>query len=436
MTKVVVVGAGAAGISAAFWLSRNGAEVEVLEADLEVGGRCRTVTKGDFRFDIGAGALPSTYGAVTRLIDALGVGPDVERRGAVIGTLWEGQVSRIDRRRPLTFLRAEHLPPRSKARLWRFGLELARMYRSINPTDMSSAARFDTQSVSQWCDAALDDVLRERFIACLCRALFLVEPEHTSVVDLFSAAKSLLVAGHLLTHPDGVGFFLERAASRLDVHLGVEVTDVRRDGRGVVVSGHGPDGPFSRSADGCVVALPAPAAARVVRDLDIAPFLEGLEHSSAIVVHLGLARAPEERSSMVLVPRALDPAMPVVGLGHNLGPGRAPPGSGVLAAFYMSAWSEAHWGSADDALVAETAARIERLLPGWFFGRPADVVASHVTRWRPALVATRPGTYRELAIAMARDRADDPIQLAGDWMAQSSVNAAVASGERAALRLS
>ncbi|MDT7663837.1 MAG: 1-hydroxy-2-isopentenylcarotenoid 3,4-desaturase, partial [Pseudonocardiales bacterium] len=50
--RVAVVGAGAAGISAAFWLRRAGAHVRVLEAGEQVGGRCRTVERDGFRFDI------------------------------------------------------------------------------------------------------------------------------------------------------------------------------------------------------------------------------------------------------------------------------------------------------------------------------------------------------------------------------------------------
>jgi oxygen-dependent protoporphyrinogen oxidase len=131
---------------------------------------------------------------------------------------------------------------------------------------------------------------------------------------------------------------------------------------------------------------------------------------------------------MVLVPRRTDPDLPVIGLGHNLAPGRAPSGGGVLTAFWMDEWSRAHWEDSDDAVVAETEGRIRRLLPSW----ELDVQASHVTRWQPALVASRPGIYQALAEVQQHTDPRDPIQLAGDWFAQSSVNASVASGEVAA----
>ena len=430
----MVVGGGAAGISAAFWLRRAGVDVRVLEASDAVGGRCRTVSQDGYRFDTGAGALPDTYDAVLRMVAALGIGHEVERRGAVIGTLADGRVHRIDRRRPQSFLGARHLSPGDKAQLWKFGVDLARMYRSINDDDLSTAARFDVETVREWSDRRrLPAELRERFVAALCRALFLVEPEQTSVIDLFGAAKALLVAGHLLTHRDGAGFFLARAAADLDVVLGARVSEVEHHGHGARITWEDSGGEHVDDVDACVVALPAPAVPGVVRGLDTTRrrYLEALNNSRAIVVHLGVRKAPDERSSMVLVPRDIEPALPVVGLGHNLAPGRAPVGGGVLVTFFMTGWSGERWDDHDDKIVGLTCDLLDRHLPGW-----ADTVeTSRVTRWDPALVASRPGTYRDLAAFHRACDPNDPIQLAGDYLARSSVNAAVRAGERAAHRL-
>ena len=415
-------------------MHRAGVDVLVLEASDAVGGRCRTVTQAGYRFDTGAGALPDTYDAVLRMVAALGIGHEVERRGAVIGTLADGRVHRIDRRRPQSFFGARQLSAGDKVQLWKFGVDLARMYRSINDDDLSTAARFDVETVREWSDRrGLPVDLRERFVAPLCRALFLVEPEQTSVVDLFGAAKALLVAGHLVTHRDGVGFFLDRAAAGLDVALGASARRVEHHGSGARVTWEDSGGEHVDDVDACVVALPAPAVPGVVTDLDTTRrrYLEALDHSRAIVVQFGVRQAPDERSSMVLVPRDIEPAVPVVGLGHNLAPGRAPVGGGVLTGFFMTDWSIERWDDDDDKIVGLARDLIDRHFPGW-----ADTVeTSLVTRWDPALVASRPGTYRDLAAFHRAADPNDPIQLAGDYLARSSVNAAVRAGERAAARL-
>src|SRR5215831_15591649 len=53
-TKVVIIGAGPAGLTAGYLLSKNDVDVLVLEADpVYVGGISRTVTYKGFHFDIG-----------------------------------------------------------------------------------------------------------------------------------------------------------------------------------------------------------------------------------------------------------------------------------------------------------------------------------------------------------------------------------------------
>ncbi len=51
--RVVIIGAGPAGLTAAHWLAARGARVTVLEGDSTVGGISRTVVYNGYRFDIG-----------------------------------------------------------------------------------------------------------------------------------------------------------------------------------------------------------------------------------------------------------------------------------------------------------------------------------------------------------------------------------------------
>ena len=57
MARVVVIGAGIAGLATATLLAREGHEVEILERSERVGGRAGTIDDGGFRFDTG----PSWY---------------------------------------------------------------------------------------------------------------------------------------------------------------------------------------------------------------------------------------------------------------------------------------------------------------------------------------------------------------------------------------
>lgn len=53
MSRVVVIGAGVAGLATAGLLARDGHEVLVLEKNAQVGGRAGSIERDGFRFDTG-----------------------------------------------------------------------------------------------------------------------------------------------------------------------------------------------------------------------------------------------------------------------------------------------------------------------------------------------------------------------------------------------
>src|SRR5918911_314148 len=65
--KTVVIGAGPAGLTAAYELAKAGAPVDVFEADNVVGGISRTVEREGWRFDIGGHRFFTKVGPVERL---------------------------------------------------------------------------------------------------------------------------------------------------------------------------------------------------------------------------------------------------------------------------------------------------------------------------------------------------------------------------------
>jgi protoporphyrinogen oxidase len=82
--KVVVLGAGPAGLSAAWKLSENGANVEVLEAQPHVGGLAHTIRDDGYLFDLGPHRFHTDNPAILAEIERLmGKLPDKPRRTRV-----------------------------------------------------------------------------------------------------------------------------------------------------------------------------------------------------------------------------------------------------------------------------------------------------------------------------------------------------------------
>ena len=88
--RVVVVGGGIAGLIAAWECARIGMAVTVLEASPIVGGAIRGATVGGIALDVGAESYATRGGHVRRLIDELGLGPDVVTPSG--GRAWLGGI--------------------------------------------------------------------------------------------------------------------------------------------------------------------------------------------------------------------------------------------------------------------------------------------------------------------------------------------------------
>ncbi len=108
---VVIIGAGPAGLTAAYQLSKEGVAATILEADQVVGGISRTVERDGWRFDIGGHRFFTKVGAVDDLWFEI-LGPDEflqrERMSHLLyrGKLYDYPLKPINALRNLGFIEA------------------------------------------------------------------------------------------------------------------------------------------------------------------------------------------------------------------------------------------------------------------------------------------------------------------------------------------
>ena len=101
--SVAVIGAGIAGLTAAFRLRRAGAEVRVLETSERCGGPMHSVRTGGRLFELGPTTVPSTAPHLGRLIDDLGLREEVQLSRPVAGRrlIWRrGRLHALPERPP------------------------------------------------------------------------------------------------------------------------------------------------------------------------------------------------------------------------------------------------------------------------------------------------------------------------------------------------
>jgi oxygen-dependent protoporphyrinogen oxidase len=249
MATHVVVGAGIAGLAAAFHLVEEGHDVVVLEASQRAGGRIRTVHQRGVVLEEGPQTLQAT-GPALRLIGRLGL----RRR-----VLWP---DRRARRRYILHDDALHALPTSMAGMWRSPpLSRAQVLRLLaeplaatDPRDGETLHQFASRRLG----VAVADLLLDAFVA----GVFAGDPRELEaasafprLVEMESGFGSLFAAallaerpdkpgwaeGTMLTFDQGMSVLVDGLVSRLGgrILFGERVERVETTAAGVVVHAGG-----------------------------------------------------------------------------------------------------------------------------------------------------------------------------------------------------
>ncbi|MFF3001987.1 protoporphyrinogen/coproporphyrinogen oxidase [Kitasatospora sp. NPDC057940] len=449
--RVIVVGSGIAGAAAAFRLRQAGRDVTLFEKEDHVGGRMSTreVPVGDVRYrvDRGASWLSRNYAPMIRLLEDAGLAAHMLPCSDELAVLREGRVHRLSLVQASGLLRTGLLGWRAKFKALNLLRDLAAARRRLRWEDMSGAAGIDGESARDHALRRLDRELLDYLVEPLCSTQFLVPAEEVAAVGAFCIMWGTFGAASF-TFDGGVGrlpgHLFDTPVMRAPgtrVELGAHVTEVRRDGDGdgdgVAVVWERDGEVRTERARACVVAVPAPAAARIVTTLDDDQrrYLDGVRYTSDVHVTFGLRRPPAETALGVAVPRREHPDLCVALYEHNLGPGRAPAGRGLVSLIFRHHWNAARMALDDDTVIADARAAVGEVMPGLAAHIDDHREMAVVQRWENAVLARPAGGYRDLAAFTASLDPTSPVQLAGDHFAYSTTNSALATGERAARRV-
>jgi len=436
--RAIVVGAGIAGMTAAYRLRQRGFDVTVLEAADYIGGKMSSLQLNGFTLNRGATILPTSYVEIKGLLTELGLMDQISQFQAVMAVPREGQVHRL--RVPgvgaaIDGITTKLLSTKSKLKMRSLVTDAFRVRDALSYSDVAKLATVDTETIADYAKRRLTPEILEYVIDPFARGLYMTNADPLSVAEVFFSMTKVLGSGFMRL-PAGIGFLNMALAERVrDVRTGAPVTSVEHDDTGATVTWTHQGQEHTERVAGCVIAAPGYLLPSIYPQLDARTrdiLSEEIYYVSCIVMHHALHTRPDEPATFMSMPRTEDDGIGFINFGHQSTQHAVPAGKGLVTSYWMDEWSKAHADLSDGELLEKALPAVERFIPGL----SDSVEFNHIQRWEKGWVRTTAGTYHSMAEMTRRMNPSERVQLAGDFLTIPGTNGSSSSGDRAARHLS
>ena len=441
MSRFVVVGAGITGLTAAYRLAQQGADVTVVEADDHIGGKIRTSPFADApAVEEGGDVFLARVPWATDLCTELGLGNDLISPSAASASVWwngrmhpipAGLVLGVPAR--LGGLAASRLlTPRGKIRA------------AIEPILPRHGA---ADSVGTLVRGRFGSQVLERLVDPLLGGINAGDADHLSLAAsapqlaaAASAHRSLLLGlrrnGPTTSGP--IFFALRQGMSALPAALAAQLVDVRVS---TPVRSISPNGSAWRvetdretlNADGVVLAVPAFAASALLSDFspDVAASLGTIPYASVAMITLSFPQSAFNvplSGAGYLVPKPQQHGVTAVSFGSNKWPAWRVDDQVILRV------SLGRYGN-EQAAEGDTATLLDRAMAEIRtpLGLRSEQSHSRVTVWKKAFPQYLPGHLDRVAMLTSTLARDWPtLRLAGAAFDGIGIPACIRQGNQVA----
>lgn len=430
--SVIVVGAGIAGLSAAYELQKRGTDVLVLEAASRVGGRMMNDVQDGYILDGGAQFLSSAYPILSRYIHELGLASEFAETSAWAGVVRGQRIRSFRYDKPFSLWTGGLLKFREWLSLGMGSFRLLKATRQIPTSDYAAWAQYDDEATDHWSYDWYGKGVTDSFIEPMLEAFYFQAMEETSralpiALNAYGAHKA-----RTMTLTEGMGSLPRRMAASLDIRFGTAAERVMVDGDEVVVV----SGAETFRAAHVILAVPAYVTQDIYNPEDETETdLIKTQYSSTVNIAIALKNKHSNGWGLgevygIWIPRTERQKVAAITIESHKHPHRA--ASGELINVMLSGEAGAEMVEMDDeAILAEIMPELEAYLPGL----SKDIAFVKVYHWSHAEPMSPVGRSQKIKQYRESLGQNPRVILAGDYMGMPFTEGAAETGVWAASRI-
>lgn len=424
MSDIIVIGAGIAGLTAAYRLHRAGHAVTVLEAGAVPGGRVGDRETRGIRYNAGARLVYPFSRPFNALLDELGLtGELVPVRNLSAQCLGAGEEWRIELMPGPASLLTPGLTLTERLRFIAFGAGMLLAKARTDPDDAASALAADGMTLADYTRQKTGANVLARMVDPVFRGTRSWNSEEISGAFFASTTPHLIGQDTVYVFKQGMATLPDALARGLDLRCNTRVRAVTKAGNGYAVATESE----TLRADRVVMAVEGSLVAGLMPEMgaEDRAFFDTVRYNSLGIVHYRLKGDVAPKMNFFTREAA--------GTIATYQQSAANPAKGQAAQLYAQLSPEANARAKAEGRTGDLHAIIEERLVQLYPSLNADC-EDRVEQWIERKLPTfYPGYARKVADFRARQRGG--LAFCGDYLAQSLLTGAAASGERAAAQI-
>ncbi len=420
MKNIAVIGAGIAGLTAAYELQKKGHIVTVYEKEEYVGGRMSTRTKDIFPMDTGANHLANVYTNMRTLADDLGLE-------------WE-PMQFLDYR---IFKHGELLPLLEGTDYWvKFKLAIQAFIHKRHNTDffdLSTAAPYDTRDAASYVKEKIGQEAHDYLFDPFVSTYQFHGADEMSLGAVYAMMRSVYTRRkdwELHQLKGGMIALPLALAKSLDMKLGTEVTQIKKNGERVdVVTTNS-----TTTYDAVVMATTADVTRHIFTDATPAQFevLEKTEYAMTIGVGFEIPQDLLQGITICWVPSVEGP---ISGWTNEAmkGESMTKDGKTLILTWFHETFAKTIIDKTDDEIFAITKTELMKVCP--LITEVSQMKDYDLQRWSQAMPKFKQGHLQRVKNFQEHHQGDNNVWFTGDYLNAPWTEGALRNGQRVANEL-